>query len=314
MDFVRRPFPFRLYSPRLDSKKLPTTDPYESFNPPVARRVHPDRTELLTIIKSAMQTGRLRSQMLRVVHRWRPAISAFTLIELLVVIALVAILAAFLLPELVKSGPSPFRRAKMEINMILSATTAYQATYGRFPVSSNTLQLATVTKSDFTFGGSPFRSTLGSGPWIADNSETMAILLDLETFGNGTSTINKAHAMNPQNIRFLNAHLAGNTVSPGLGTDRVYRDPWGNPYIISLDLNGDNKCRDALYSRRAVSQQSGPTGFDGLTNSRDSDGSGDNFEFSGGVMVWALGPDKSASANQSANAGSNKDNVLSWRH
>jgi hypothetical protein len=38
---------------------------------------------------------------------------------------------------------------------------------------------------------------------------------------------------------------------PGVGTDLVYRDPWGNPYIITLDLNYDEKARDACYCHPA---------------------------------------------------------------
>ena len=44
---------------------------------------------------------------------------------------------------------------------------------------------------------------------------------------------------NPQRISFLNAKLTGDVTSPGVGTDYVYRDPWGNPYIITLDANYD---------------------------------------------------------------------------
>jgi hypothetical protein len=41
--------------------------------------------------------------------------------------------------------------------------------------------------------------------------------------------------------------MSGDTNSPGVGTDLVYRDPWGNPYIITMDLNYDEMCKDAFY-------------------------------------------------------------------
>ena len=47
--------------------------------------------------------------------------------------------------------------------------------------------------------------------------------------------------------------MAGNTTSPGVGPDGVYRDPWGNPYIITIDLNYDDKARDAFYRNPTVS-------------------------------------------------------------
>ena len=39
----------------------------------------------------------------------------------------------------------------------------------------------------------------------------------------------------------------------------VYRDPWGNPYIITMDLNYDEQCQDAFYCQQAVSQNLNPT-------------------------------------------------------
>ena len=105
------------------------------------------------------------------------------------------------------------------------------------------------------------------------------------------------------------------TNSAGVGTDLVYRDPWGNPYVITMDLNYDDQCQDAFYSLKGVSQQSGQSGFNSLGNSTDPNGNGNNFRYHGKVMVWSAGPDgkidRSASAR--ANTGFNKDNVLSWQ-
>jgi hypothetical protein len=50
--------------------------------------------------------------------------------------------------------------------------------------------------------------------------------------------------------RLLNATLASDTSSPGVGHAGVYSDLWGNPYIITVDLNNDNKCRGISRSGR----------------------------------------------------------------
>ena len=119
---------------------------------------------------------------------------------------------------------------------------------------------------------------------------------------------------NPQKIRFLVANMAAEAGLPGVGPDLVYRDPWGNPYIISLDLNYDQKCRDAFYRLQAVSQQNGLSGHYGLFHPAGPGGVGNNFEFNGGVMVWSIGPDKKADPEGKANEAFNRDNVLSWRN
>jgi hypothetical protein len=149
-----------------------------------------------------------------------------------------------------------------------------------------------------------------------NNSEIMSVLLDQETFpSNGLPTINKFHVKNPQRNAFLNAKINSVATGPGVGSDLVYRDPWGHPYVITLDLNYDEKTRDWLYRRQTVSQiRSGaPGGFDGLTDSIDPAGNGNNYEANGPIMVWSAGPDGMIDPNTVATKGVNKDNVVSWK-
>ncbi|HMD54780.1 MAG TPA: hypothetical protein VKJ65_09550, partial [Phycisphaerae bacterium] len=134
---------------------------------------------------------------------------------------------------------------------------------------------------------------------------------------------------NPQKTQFLNAKLSGwdpnqpGSPLPGVGNDLVYRDPWGNPYLISMDLNYDGQCSDAYYSLEKVSQNPPvpapytQTGFNGLLNPNAS--ASDNYLFHGTVMVWSMGPDGKYDAVGASgngvppNAGFNKDNILSWQ-
>ena len=87
------------------------------------------------------------------------------------------------------------------------------------------------------------------------NAEVIAILMDIPNYPGGGPTINTNHVKNPQQTGFLNARMSGDTSSPGVGTDLVYRDPWGNPYLISMDLNYDGQCQDWVYCLARVSQQ-----------------------------------------------------------
>jgi hypothetical protein len=90
----------------------------------------------------------------------------------------------------------------------------------------------------------------------------------------------------------------------------VFRDPWGNPYVITFDLNFDENCHDALYANSSVSQENEATGFNGLFNSINATGTSNDFQYRGGVMIWSLGPDKKADPKQKANVAPNKDNIF----
>jgi type II secretory pathway pseudopilin PulG len=236
---------------------------------------------------------------------------AFTLIEVLVIVVVVCILAALLLPSISSPGVSQVARARLETAQIRQAIDSFHNTYDCYPVSDILLKDLGVATNDVTFGGAGLERVIGPGPWTGDNSEVITILIDLENRGTNRAA-NVEHRKNTQRLKFLNARMAFAINRPGIGTDFVYRDPWGSPYIITIDLNGDGKCKDVFYSRGRVSQEVGSTGFYGLANTSDAGGDGNNFLFNGNVMVWSLGPDKKADVNRPANAAPNKDNVLSW--
>ncbi|MDE3066824.1 MAG: prepilin-type N-terminal cleavage/methylation domain-containing protein [Verrucomicrobiota bacterium] len=241
-------------------------------------------------------------------------LAAFTLIELLTVIAIIAILAAILLPALGYAKTAAKKtQAKLQISDLATAIQKYDSDYSRMPVSTAD-QLLAVT-NDFTFGG-VFQTptgptTIGN---VTTNSDVIAILMDLTNFPDGAPTVNANHVKNPQRTLYLNAKRVADTATwPGVGPDLVYRDPWGDPYVISMDVNYDGECRDAFYSRSAVSKLDGSTGYFGLVDPTDTGGNDNNFEYHGKVMVWSAGPDKKVDPGAKANQGVNKDNILSWQ-
>jgi prepilin-type N-terminal cleavage/methylation domain-containing protein len=259
--------------------------------------------------------------------RQHSARAAFTLIELLVVIAIIAILAGMILPALsAAKQKAKIQRAKLEISQIVNAITSYQSAYNRFPVSSNAMNAAAVLSEDYTYGvqflktNPPGWTTPPAWPYLADNSEVIAILMDLENYPvstypmSGLPTVNSGHVKNPQRSPFLNATMVSDITSPGVGVDLVYRDPWGSPYIITMDLNYDDKARDAFYSQKAVSATNPvlntSPGLNGLSPKLPG---GVMYEANTPIMVWSLGPDKKISQLLPANQGFNKDNVLSWK-
>ncbi len=264
----------------------------------------------------------------------RRARAGFTLIELLVVISIIAILAAMLLPVLASVKNRALKvKARLEAQDIATAIQNYDSAYSRFPVSSG-VQAAAGT-NDFTYGGTLLTQAspngLGPGIWATNNSEVIAILMDITNYPSAYTTppnaptANANHQKNPQQTIFLNAKMsgydpldpsqAGTKPLPGVGNDLVYRDPWGNPYVITMDLNYDEQCQDAFYSLQAVSQLNlnNTAGYNGLVNTFDNQGNGNHFRYHGKVMVWSAGPNGKIDSVDPADDHENRDNVLSWQ-
>jgi prepilin-type N-terminal cleavage/methylation domain-containing protein len=269
------------------------------FPPAKARKARGAQFIQLNIMKRAAAPGSGRPR-------------AFTLVELLVVISIIAVLAGLLLPVLARmKGKAKVTLARTEMSNLATAIKAYEAEYNRFPMSKNTETLAITgnpgagLNGDVTIGLPPLPGTPG------DNSEVIKILLDIDDQSLGpVKAANFSHARNPRNLVTFHGKPASDSTLPGVGPDYIYRDPWANPYIITMDLNDDNKCTDLWYGRQTVSQDASGAALNGLI------GSGGNppvYQLNGPIMIWSFGPDKQANSTDKANGGFNKDNILSWQ-
>ena len=202
---------------------------------------------------------------------------------------------------------------------LATAIQAYDSAYGRFPVSAAAQTQASQNAQnnlnpDFTYGGtfqtpngSPPATTIGTvvNGSVMSNAEVIAILMDITN--TAVTTVNQNHQKNPQQHVFLSAKTSGDTSSPGVGTDLVYRDPWGNPYVITMDLNYNDFCVDTFYGMDAISS----TGLYGLIQDT-SVPVPNNWAYRGKVMVWSAGPDGIIDPPAQTSS-ANKDNVLTWK-
>lgn len=195
--------------------------------------------------------------------------------------------------------------------LIANAIESYHTTYNRFPVSKKTKSAADSAGSDSVFNNADRATSRAGDNRTHFHAEVMAALLNLTNLPAGHAAFNSDDNLNPLEIRFLNGRFVRDH-GPGVGLDLIYRDPWGNPYIITMDLNGDGCCRDPFYQMHQVSRNHGAAGFNHLTNYQDSLGQSDEFEYVGDVMVWSRGPDGKVDGSKPANVPPNQDNVLGW--
>ena len=149
----------------------------------------------------------------------------------------------------------------------------------------------------------------------ARNSDIMYILMN-DININGT---NPNGARNPKKNTYLSPKElgpeveAGRAQKGGVSDNRIYRDPFGNRFKISMDLNRDGYCYDYYYGSKSaeeglVPHQSRVNWNGHLLNGRNAPYSA----FKGDVMIWTAGPDRVVEGMGQDADNPDIDNIKSW--
>ena len=174
--------------------------------------------------------------------------------ELLVVITIIAILAAMIFP--VANGvlrKTRSTQAKNDAMQLRQAIETYFTEYRKFPVRST--------------GGASSDQTM-----LSDNT-----LMDVLMGADGNQ-------LNPRRISFFGGKKAkgdppkGGVVLSGTGGGKLY-DPWGQPFVVTIDTNRNDRVTDP------------------------GEGGGETIPQS--VIVYSYGPDRVDDRGQ-------KDDVTTW--
>lgn len=212
----------------------------------------------------------------------------FTLTEMLVVIAIIGIIAAIALPAIGRAKiRSKAAVTKVEMKSLEGAIKAYKSDYERFPIGRLSANNPRNNYGDHTAGKHPYNDGRGGVAWWAPGNNNVMYILLAEDAG-----VNVKHARNPKKHKYITPKDSGTSVDkvgiPGLSLTKVYRSPFGNNFIISMDVNGDGYCGDNYYGGKTKEVQ-------GLVQvpAEVSNRVGKKFKaLRGDVMIWTAGPDK----------------------
>ena len=210
----------------------------------------------------------------------KKTIRRFTLVEMLTVVAIIGILAGLIIPTvIIAQNRGRETQAKSDISSIMTALKQLKSDYNRC--------LVKYSSGDFYVGGVKIdsgkttsfncdlhSSTKSHNVARLDGTAYDAMIAELSAPKNttllGLSDDNKKLCVNRRRKTYLDPQNGFNPAA-GYNTtanlEKLWRDPWGNPYVIYIGVDADHRLQMDDYNSASVAAgfavySFGPNGTD----------------------------------------------------
>lgn len=238
----------------------------------------------------------------------KKTIRRFTLVEMLTVVAIIGILAGLIIPTVViaqRRGRET--QAKSDISGIMTALKQLKSDYNRcLAQSGNKYHAGGVSASSSQT--STFSCSVGHSPSQShtvirvDGDLYDALIAELSAPKNGGLSSDMKKLVNKRKKVYLDPKNGFNPTAnynTDANKENLWRDPWGNPYVIYIGVDADHQMKMAASNSSVIATGIAVYSF------------GPNGEDDGGCNSSLDACISSVSGNGSSNH-KNHDDIASW--